>query len=409
MVQTNKSQWSRVTVLLATLVFGLITVAAPAQEKLAQEKGAQDDTAQENTDSPKYREFENTPLTEDCFVFLNGVYLHPPLDLKFSNVGIEIDGQIFDENAFDLSSYVDNRRWSGRSYASRGKDMRGRGERGNWGDRGDWEARGDWGNRTERGRDSFREYLPRSPFQSFAESFNSSGSGVVAVFYSGEAPLLLDTSEQGHELLKALLGRETPSEAEMMSTGIERIDFELWHRLVQDFKISPDFATRASEEVNRREQIYENNDRKTAALMLSQQIAFPLSMIAMVTVVLAFGHLMAHPQQMVAIGDDPLTLANAKKATVWSLTIVGVLSALDLVWTLIAHQSGAMRELNPLGNGLIHDPVQLILFKITITGLAIGILYYLHEQPLARRATWWCCLVLTLLTARWLTFNSMFL
>ena len=123
-------------------------------------------------------------------------------------------------------------------------------------------------------------------------------------------------------------------------------------------------------------------------------------MIAMITVVLAFGHLMANPHQMVAIGDDPLTLANARKATIWSLTIVGVLSSLDLVWTLIAHQSGAMRELNPLGNGLIQDPIQLILFKITITGLAIGILYYLHEQPLARRATWWCCLVLTLLTAR---------
>ncbi len=405
MVQTNKSQWIRVTVLLATLVFGLITVAAPAEDKTAQDKTAQTESAQENTDSPKYREFESTPLTEDSFVFLNGVYLHPPLDIKFSNEGIEIDGQFFDETAFDLSSYVENRRWSGRGYGFRGMDMRGRGDRGEWGGRGNWGDRGEWGDRAERGR----EYLPRAPFQSLAESFTSSGSGVVAVFYSGEAPLLLDASEQGHELLKALLGRETPSEAELMSSGSERIDFELWHRLVQDFKISPEFATRASEEVNRLEQIYETNDRKTAAFMLSQQIAFPLSMIAMVTVVLAFGHLMAHPQQMVAISDDPLTLANAKKATVWSLTIVGVLSALDLVWTLIAHQSGAMRELNPLGNGLIHDPVQLILFKITVTGLAIGILYYLHEQPLARRATWWCCLVLTLLTARWLTFNSMFL
>ncbi|WP_442510600.1 DUF5658 family protein [Novipirellula sp. SH528] len=382
MVQTKKSQWIRVTMLLATLVFGLTAATAQTQDESA---------------PPKYREFESTILTEDSFVFLNGVYLAPPLEIKCSTAGLKIDGELFDESAFDLSGFADDRRGSRRGYGFRGMDMGGRGERGNWGDRGDW---------GDRGRDSFRDYLPRSPFMSLAESFNSSGMGTVAVLYSGEAPLLLETTESGHELLKALLGRETVTEAEL---GAEPINFELWHRLIQDFKATPAFTARATHAVDRLEQIHETNDRKAASFLLSQQIAFPLSMFAMVTVVLAFGHLMANPQQMVALGDDPLTLANAKKATIWSLTIVGVLSALDLVWTLIAHQSGAMRELNPLGNGLIQDPIQLILFKITITGMAIGILYYLHEQPLARRATWWCCLVLTLLTARWLTFNSMFL
>ncbi|GAA5505214.1 hypothetical protein Rcae01_00655 [Novipirellula caenicola] len=438
MVQTQKRRWIRVTMLVGTLMFGLPTAMAfasdesqtlettqtesassstnqaePDLNEVDPKEVAPSETGSNETTATKYREFESTIEMEDSFLFLNGVYIPPPVELKFSNAGIEVNGQVFDEYTFNLSRYEDDRRGSRFSYG-----FRGRGERSDWGGRGDRDSRGEWGSRggwgergnwDDRGREGYREYLPRSPLQSLASDFNQTGSGTVAVFYSGEAPMLLETNEVGYELLKALLGRETPSEAELMSEVSQKIDFELWHRLVQGFKISPEFATRASEKVQQLEEVHETNERKAAAFILSQQIAFPLSMIAMVTVVIAFGHLMANPQQMVAIGDDPLTLANAKKATIWSLTIVGVLSALDLVWTLIAHQSGAMRELNPLGNGLIHDPVQLILFKITITGLAIGILYYLHEQPLARRATWWCCLVLTLLTARWLTFNSMFL
>ena len=73
------------------------------------------------------------------------------------------------------------------------------------------------------------------------------------------------------------------------------------------------------------------------------------------------------------------------------------------------YQAGSMRELNPLGSGLIADATQLITFKVAVTSLAIALLYWLHQSPLAQRASWWCCLILTLLTARWLTFQSMFM
>jgi hypothetical protein len=51
----------------------------------------------------------------------------------------------------------------------------------------------------------------------------------------------------------------------------------------------------------------------------------------------------------------------------------------------------------------------LILFKAIAVSVTIGLLYALHRRPVAQVASWWSCLVLTLLTARWLTFHSMFM
>jgi hypothetical protein len=91
-----------------------------------------------------------------------------------------------------------------------------------------------------------------------------------------------------------------------------------------------------------------------------------------------------------------------------SLVLIALLSCIDLVWTLAATGAGAMSELNPLGSRLIGDPAQLVLFKLGVTIAPIAILYVLHRRPVAQIASWWCCLLLTLLTARWVVFQSMF-
>ena len=92
-----------------------------------------------------------------------------------------------------------------------------------------------------------------------------------------------------------------------------------------------------------------------------------------------------------------------------SLAIVAALSLIDLVWTMAAAQNGTIRELNPLGSKMLDNPTQLFVFKFVATATAIALLYRLKKQPVAQMASWWSCLILTLLTARWLTFNSMFL
>jgi hypothetical protein len=98
-----------------------------------------------------------------------------------------------------------------------------------------------------------------------------------------------------------------------------------------------------------------------------------------------------------------------QKVVLKSLLIFGLLSVVDLIWTISASATGSMREMNPLGNELIHDPIRLILFKTVAVSVTIGLLYSLHHRPIAQVASWWSCLVLTLLTARWLTFHSMFM
>ncbi|WP_144058094.1 hypothetical protein [Novipirellula maiorica] len=214
MVQTLNNHWFRVTMLLTTLMFGLTIATASAQDEPRAKETTPTESALSQTElnestPTKYREFESTVEMDNSFLFLNGVYIPPTAELKFSNAGVEINGQIFDENAFDLSGYVDDRGGSRRGYG-----FRGRGERSDWGGRGDWGPRGGWGERDNgdnRRRESTREYLPRSPLMSLAGAFDPAGTGTVAVFYSGEAPMLLETSELGYELLKALLGRETPS------------------------------------------------------------------------------------------------------------------------------------------------------------------------------------------------------
>ncbi|WDQ17761.1 DUF5658 family protein [Rhodopirellula sp. P2] len=123
---------------------------------------------------------------------------------------------------------------------------------------------------------------------------------------------------------------------------------------------------------------------------------------------LCVGRLMAEASQLFSSSAEPTDTPSASKRFIISLVIIGLMSGIDLAWTLIAHQSGTMRELNPVGGRLIEDTYTLVAFKILVTSISISLLFYLRLQPLARKATWWCCLVLTLLTARWLTFQSLF-
>ena len=150
------------------------------------------------------------------------------------------------------------------------------------------------------------------------------------------------------------------------------------------------------------------NEQVAASNLFFDRLSYPLTVVAMVLVVLAFGHLLGNSPNQIAATQDVEQREQSRATILKSLSLIGLLSVIDLVWTLGASQAGAMREMNPLGRSLIEDPTLLIVFKASVTGLAISILYWLHRFPVAQRASWWCCLVLTLLTARWLTFQSMF-
>ena len=319
--------------------------------------------------------------TEKGFLFIDGAYLPPPYGIEVDGTAIRINDREYVDGYFDVSNYPDRVRRMG---------MRGGGQ--------------------GRGGMEVREGSPPSS-RAVARHVQMLDLGAIIVLAEGRPPLELWPTQSGHELLQALLAKSdgAPASGEIPSGVASESERESWRQLVAGFEPTAEFVQRATAQVRIVEEAAETNRAQSNATLWIERITFPLTILALVAVVLAAGHLMTNAPLMVSGGNDARATADVKKAMIRSLAIIGVLSMIDLGWTLMAHQSGSMRELNPLGSKLIDDPQRLIMFKIGITSASIGLLYWLHETPLAQRASWWCCLILTLLTARWLTFNSMFL
>lgn len=231
----------------------------------------------------------------------------------------------------------------------------------------------------------------------------------VLIAFDGQQPILIQDNAGGRDLLfafltvedrKPVLSRVTPSD---QGDSVKAV----WDKWFLSYEPTAAFRQKAQPIVDRiNEQMAEDKSRRLARQRLGQ-LAYPLTLVGMIVSVFAIGHLISHPPNTGItpdeIDDAPEVLQILKR----SLVIVVFLSTLDLAWTLLVSQAGEMREINPIGGRLIDRPEQLILFKAVMTTLAIGLLFRLRRYRRAQLAAWWSCLVLTLLTVRWLTFNSM--
>lgn len=94
---------------------------------------------------------------------------------------------------------------------------------------------------------------------------------------------------------------------------------------------------------------------------------------------------------------------------VYAVAFLIVLNLFDLVCTLSAGRSAGFWEINPLGHHLAAVPILLIGFKIAMTLLAATILFRLRHYFGAQIASWWLCVLCTVLTLRWAVFNSFFM
>jgi hypothetical protein len=242
----------------------------------------------------------------------------------------------------------------------------------------------------------------------------------IVVFGRGQKPLLLEHGGSGHELLVALLKKQNAAAA---GSGSERSSLELgdpreisdelglqaWQLAIAEFQPTPHFVERATRYVSEVAAMQAASERTLKASLWADSIAYPLTLFAMSVVVVAFGHLLSNKPRLEQNAGDEAVSPQARRVVLKSLLIFGLLSAIDLIWTLLASATGSMREMNPLGNDLLDNPMQLIAFKVVAVSVTIALLYALHRRPIAQVASWWSCLVLTLLTARWLTFHSMFM
>jgi uncharacterized membrane protein YgcG len=355
--------------------------------------------------------------TDQGFLLIDGVYVDTPYLIDFSadEQSILINGVPYDADYFDLSRLTQQRGREGRGPGmGRGP---GGGRRGGGGPRGrdaGFETQNEGFRGGQRLNGNGRENGPQEEsslaVRRLLQSLQTLEWGAIHVLDQGQPPWELWPEQSGHELLETLIAK---SKGETFSTTVpEQASSsgydERWATTVIHFEPSPRFQDRAEEVVALVNEAEALNASAQAANRLVAQLNYPMTMLALVLVVFAVGHLMAEASQIFSSTEEPTDTPTVRKKLVISLVIIGMMSGIDLAWTLIAHQSGTMRELNPVGSRLIENPYALAVFKISITSMSLALLFYLRQKPLARKATWWCCLVLTLLTARWLTFQSLF-
>lgn len=299
--------------------------------------------------------------TNRGFLIINGKYIAIPC-----LIGTSEEGKLIVNGAtFQLESHLERPRLSGRSeFANRGS------------------------NRGPGGRGSNSSLADR--VYGWLES-----KSLVILSEEQQQPELYATADV-YDILQALLNKgEKNSDVIPVSLRPHlpalRSDMEL--------------MARSAEYTAAEEAMGERNRRSNQSVQQLDTFAFPLSLAGMLLVVFSTGQLLLKKPPE---GKELRERSNESSSnTGLFVTLIIAFSVLDLIWTMLASHDGSMRELNPIGKHLLSDPILLACFKTCTTGVAVGILIYLRSHPRVHLAAWWLCLLLTLMTARWLVFTSM--
>ncbi|MEW4490482.1 DUF5658 family protein [Thalassoglobus sp. JC818] len=225
----------------------------------------------------------------------------------------------------------------------------------------------------------------------------------VVVVDDGWVQSYLTASEQGGWLLKSFAG--TPEEQLQAKEELKSLLPEQAYSNLQFNTPDEELITHAQKVLAELDKIENSNNKHVAAIKRIEQVSYPLTMFGMILTVIAFGHLLSTRPESVAAGVN--ATPQAMQMVVRSIAFVVLLSALDLIWTILAWQAGQMKELNPIASQFINDPIQLVCFKAIATFAGAALLVGLRQYRQAQLASWWMCLVCTVLTFRWLTFHSM--
>ena len=189
---------------------------------------------------------------------------------------------------------------------------------------------------------------------------------------------------------------------------------EQWTDIVESFTPTTELADRVRPLAEKfRKQMAEDQAASkrliSRSLLSSAPGRYLVTLVAMGLVVAAFGNLLSHhPERGVRWRDvDPN--GDGVGMVKRNVTLLILLGVFDLACTAVAEQAGGFLELNPLGSRMTGEPLALAAFKITTLIFACGILLTLRNYRAAQAASWWMCLVVTVVALRWLTYNSMFL
>jgi len=294
---------------------------------------------------------------DDGFVFVNGLYLDAPYRITFSDTDVSINGTIVSLDEFEV-----------------------------------------WRNekRLKKGLAKSHAQQVRRQLRLLLE-----GGGCLVLF-EGD-PLTTFHSSDSYDLLSVLVNTE--DREAFLKEERSWLPNNSWHEWIAGFECPDSLAERANELLTRIDQMQSDFDSRFSARQTLEAVAYPLTIGGMLLTVVAFGHLLLHRP---GLPEELENASRAKSRATQALLLIALLSSLDLLWTLLVSRTGDMKELNPLGATLIDDPMALISMKLGATVLAISVLYCLRNHRIARQGAWWGCLICTLVTVRWLTFQSMF-
>jgi hypothetical protein len=199
---------------------------------------------------------------------------------------------------------------------------------------------------------------------------------------------------------------EIPALLELLPPAEDR---EQWSQWLLQVEVSGSEAERMRHRLDFLTETKAKATRLLTAEAVMDNYSYPLTLIGMIVVVLAVGYLLAFNPSMAQLLPEEMRAAQLSKSVRYSVILIVVMSGLDLAWTILSSSVGLMNELNPVGSSLLSDPMSLVKFKIAATLLAAGLFIGLRKFRSAQLASWWMCIVCTLVSARWLVFNSLYM
>lgn len=228
-------------------------------------------------------------------------------------------------------------------------------------------------------------------------------TGGVVIISEDAQPICADLFAGGREVIAALSVAPGPQRDVLIANAeANGIDMSSESRMwLAAFRPEKKLTAQANEVTRRLRRIESSNMSESNAERRLNQWAYPLTVSAMLIFVFSIGSLLAaRPHELVSVANPNSPDAGISVSRF--LLLIAVMSAIDLAWTLLAHQAGQMNEINPIGSLILDDPKRVIAFKCLATTLAIGILFRARDVLFARKACWWICLTLSLLTGRWI-------
>jgi hypothetical protein len=346
---------------------------------------AQDEGAEEPRPFPRRYEHPAEATATKGFLFLDGEYVPGPYEIRYAENEVTINGR-------KLTCLPRRTFYGGRGHGY-----------GYLGDGSGFMPPG-----FGRNVDPWRPMVSELAQQLAGDS--------IVMSFANQPLVTFGSSGSTYDLLKHLTGQVAAegrnagsiSQVSFIQQLPEGFDHAVWNEWIEGYEPPKNLVDRGLALVSAYDATEKEALTAIAARRRLEAWSYPLTIGLMVVTVLAVGHLLGgrpHAGKPTTGIDDSPEMIRALNC---SLIFVAVLSVGDLVLTILAGQAGQMRELNPLGSHLIHDTRHLFGFKVGATLPALGLLWLLRRHKRAQIAAWWICLILVIVTFRWLTIHSTF-